>query len=106
MSTHEELYSTLLPRREEILNYIEDYHHEHGWMPSIREIASALSLPAPSSVSYHLRYLEQLGYLTRQPGRSRCLMLNPNAVSLPNQPLFPTKNEQKKRIRKARAKKK
>ncbi len=82
MSTHEELYSTLLPRREEILNFIEDYHHEHGWMPSIREIAAGLNLTAPSSVSYHLRYLEKLGYLVRLPGKPRCLTLSPYAVSL------------------------
>ncbi len=75
MTTHEFMYGRLLPRREDILNYLEDYYAEHGWMPSVREIAADLGLAAPSSVQYHLKALEKLGYVTRLSGRSRCIAL-------------------------------
>ena len=40
--------------REEILRYITDYLQEHGYAPSVREIAGGVGLKSPSSVHRYL----------------------------------------------------
>lgn len=40
--------------REEILRYITDYLQEHGYAPSVREIAEGVGLKSPSSVHRYL----------------------------------------------------
>ena len=40
--------------REEILRYIIDYLQEHGYAPSVREIAGGVGLKSPSSVHRYL----------------------------------------------------
>jgi repressor LexA len=43
--------------------------------PTIREIGAALDLASTANVDYHLRALEQKGYLRRARGRSRSIRL-------------------------------
>lgn len=58
-----------------LLHYIAQYKEQHGYAPCFREIATDLGYSSKSVVSYHLRLLEEEGYLTRTPAVSRSLQL-------------------------------
>ncbi|GGQ49831.1 transcriptional repressor LexA [Couchioplanes azureus] len=69
MSLAEDLdTSTLTPRQRAILTVIRDWAIRYGYPPSTREIGDAVGLASASSVSRHLRVLEERDFLRR--GRS------------------------------------
>lgn len=57
--------SVLTPRQRRILTVIKDWAVKHGHAPSTREIGDAVGLASASSVSRHLRVLEDLGFVRR-----------------------------------------
>jgi repressor LexA len=57
--------STLTSRQRGILTVIRDWAVRYGYPPSTREIGDAVGLASTSSVSRHLRALEDLGFLRR-----------------------------------------
>ncbi|WP_054813506.1 transcriptional repressor LexA [Nocardia arizonensis] len=57
--------STLPPRQQRILVTIRDWVLRHGYAPSAREIGDAVGLRSTSSVSKHLKSLEDKGFLRR-----------------------------------------
>jgi repressor LexA len=57
--------SVLTERQRQILTVIQKWALRHGYSPSTREIADALGLASTSTVSRHLRALEDLGFLRR-----------------------------------------
>lgn len=60
--------SSLHPRQRRILATISDWVMRFGYPPTTREIGDAVGLASTSSVSRHLKSLEEHGYLSR--GRS------------------------------------
>ncbi|MFG1992054.1 transcriptional repressor LexA [Actinoplanes sp. NPDC048988] len=60
--------STLNERQRQILSVIQKWALRHGYSPSTREIADAIGVASTSTVSRHLRVLEEYGFLRR--GRS------------------------------------
>ncbi|WP_068030239.1 transcriptional repressor LexA [Nocardia mexicana] len=63
--------STLPPRQQRILATIRDWVVRHGYPPSTREIGEAVGLRSTSSVSKHLKALEDRGFLRRSDSMSR-----------------------------------
>jgi repressor LexA len=63
--------STLPPRQQKILAVIRDWVVRHGYPPSSREIGTAVGLRSTSSVSKHLKALEDRGFLRRSESMSR-----------------------------------
>jgi repressor LexA len=57
--------STLTERQRQILTVIQKWALRYGYSPSTREIADALGLASTSTVSRHLRLLEEYGFLRR-----------------------------------------
>lgn len=57
--------STLTERQRQVLGVIRDWALKYGHSPSTREIGEALGLASTSSVSRHLRNLEDLGFVRR-----------------------------------------
>ncbi|GAA0464666.1 LexA repressor [Paractinoplanes deccanensis] len=57
--------STLNERQRQILSVIQKWALRHGYSPSTREIADAIGLASTSTVSRHLRVLEEYGFLRR-----------------------------------------
>lgn len=49
-------------QREQLLGFLQRYQAEHGWMPSVREIAAELGIQ-PSNAHAHLRILAREGKL-------------------------------------------
>ncbi len=67
--------ATLSPRQERMLAFIHEYHDDHSYMPSVREIQSACDISSTSVVDYNLRLLERDGHVRRSPDISRGLEL-------------------------------
>ncbi len=60
-------------RQRRILATIHEWVQRCGYPPTNREIGDAVGLGSSSSVSYHLRSLEEKGFLRRSPSRGRGL---------------------------------
>ncbi|WP_433680111.1 transcriptional repressor LexA [Nocardia sp. CA-119907] len=63
--------STLPPRQQRILATIRDWVVRYGYAPNTREIGDAVGLRSSSSVSKHLKSLEDRGFLRRSETMSR-----------------------------------
>lgn len=63
--------SILPPRQQRILATIRDSVLRHGYPPSTREIGQAVGLRSASTVSRHLKALEDKGFLRRGESVSR-----------------------------------
>ena len=66
-----------MDRTAQILAYIAQYRDEHGYPPSLKEIADGCEISSTSVVRYWLDRLQAAGRLTWQPGQSRTLRLTP-----------------------------
>lgn len=62
-------------RQQRILEFVNGYVTENGYPPSIREIGAAVGISSTSAVSYHLRRLEEKGYIGRDREVSRGLKI-------------------------------
>jgi repressor LexA len=63
--------STLTSRQRAILTVIRDWAVRYGYSPSTREIGDAVGLASTSSVSRHLRILEERDFLRRGSAATR-----------------------------------
>jgi repressor LexA len=67
----------LTPIQSRIRQFIEDFVQDQGYSPSFREIGNAVGLASLSSVSLHVRTLQRKGYLVREAGRPRAVVVRP-----------------------------
>lgn len=70
-------------RQRDILESIHRFTEEHGYPPSVREIGELVGLSSSSTVQAHLKTLEALGLITRDPSKPRAIKPSspsPNAV--------------------------
>ncbi|MFF5970526.1 transcriptional repressor LexA [Streptomyces sp. NPDC012769] len=65
----------LTQRQQQILDIIRRHTRQHGFPPSMREIAAAAGLLSTSSVSHQIRALEKKGVLRQDPQRPRAYVL-------------------------------
>src|SRR5690554_8087156 len=63
----------LSKRQQSILNYIQKEINNKGYPPSVREIGEAVGLKSPASVHSHLKVLEKLKYIRRDPSKPRAI---------------------------------
>jgi repressor LexA len=66
---------SLSARQQQMVQFIREFVHRHGYPPSIRDIATAVGISSTSVVDYNLRVLEREGYLRRTRDVSRGLEL-------------------------------
>jgi repressor LexA len=66
---------SLSVRQQQMLQFIREFLHRHGYPPSIRDIAQAVGISSTSVVDYNLRVLERDGYIRRARDVSRGLEL-------------------------------
>ena len=81
MSSHQERDRQGQATRRRILGYIGEYQGEHGWAPTVREIASAVGLASPSTVQKHLTTLRDQGELVLGNG-PRMIRLQQGTIEL------------------------
>jgi repressor LexA len=86
--------TSLTPRQQEILDFIESQRQMGRPLPSVREIASHLKLSSPGSVADHLAALRRKGFLKKGSGRARSFeissMLNSIRRAVVDIPVFGT----------------
>lgn len=70
------------PTRDKILQFIILFREEHGFGPSIREIARAVGVSAPSTVAHHLTWLEDHGMISRSQYKFRSLVATQNSLPI------------------------
>ena len=63
----------LTPKQQQIYDYILAFSDEHGYPPSVREIAEAVQLKSPATVHFHLKGLREAGYITQAEGKTRAI---------------------------------
>ena len=64
---------SLTDRHRQILKCIDTAMRERGYPPSVREIGEVVGLSSSSTVHAHLKTLETLGYLRRDPSKPRAI---------------------------------
>lgn len=62
------------PRQTEILIFVRDYQHKHGYSPTYDEIAGQFDI-SKVTVFEHLTILEERGLLSREKHKARSLLL-------------------------------
>ena len=88
----------LSKRQASIYEFICTYTEAHGYPPSVREIGSAVGLASPSTVHMHLKALEDLGLISRDPKKPRTIEVtkqsheNEGTEKLVNVVVDPSKN--------------
>ncbi|MGC9328206.1 MAG: transcriptional repressor LexA [Candidatus Hinthialibacter sp.] len=58
-------------KQQDILTFIQTYHSQCGYPPTLREICKKFSISSTNGARYHLHRLKQLGYLEIEPNKSR-----------------------------------
>ena len=63
-------------RQKEILSFIDESIKKTGYPPSVREIAGAVGLSSTATVHAHLKNLESLGFIKKNPLQPRTISLS------------------------------
>lgn len=77
-----------LPARQiEVLEFIRSSVRDRGYVPSIREIASALGLQSTSTIHHHLTGLAERGLIRWEKGKNRAIQLldEPTPATAPSE---------------------
>lgn len=64
----------MTPRQNEVLAYLRAYISDHGYPPSVREVATFLGTSIPTA-KRHLDALEAQQAITRAPGVPRAIRI-------------------------------
>ena len=65
----------LTAMQQKIYDYIANTVRNQGYPPSVREIGEAVGLKSPSTVHFHIKHLEELGYISKSGRKGRALTL-------------------------------
>lgn len=76
----------LTDRQKSVYDFISSYQQQHGYPPTMQDIAGHLNISGNLGVIRHLTALEKKGYITRTPGSSRSIRIMPLAHACPEDP--------------------
>jgi repressor LexA len=74
----------LTDRQQQVLDFVQAYHRQHGVSPSIRDIQAHFGLASPFGVQRHLDALTEKGALRRLDGKARGLLPQSQAEQEPD----------------------
>lgn len=63
----------LTAAQDRVLRVLHAWTSEHGYPPSVRELALQAGLASTSTVVHHLEILARKGYITRVSGQARAI---------------------------------
>lgn len=66
---------SLTRTQQAVLDAITTHVQAHGYPPTLRELATATGVVSTSTVVFHLKALQHLGYIRRAPGASRAIQV-------------------------------
>ena len=61
--------------QQKIYDYIADTVARQGYPPSVREIGEAVGLKSPSTVHFHLKHMEEKGFIQKGSSKGRAIAL-------------------------------
>ena len=61
--------------QQKVYDYIVKCVSEQGYPPSVREICAELDFKSPSTAHFHIKNLEERGYIMRGAGKGRAIAL-------------------------------
>ena len=70
----------LTAMQQKIYDYIANTVRNQGYPPSVREIGEAVGLKSPSTVHFHIKHLEELGYISKSGRKGRAFTLTERAA--------------------------
>lgn len=76
----------LTQKQQVIYDYLTQFTAQHGYPPSVREIAAAVGLKSPSTVHFHLKALEEAGAIVRDGGKTRAITAVSSSIPEEQQP--------------------
>lgn len=65
----------LTPAHRRVLNSIRKFIADHGYSPTIREIAKEANLKSYSTALYHMEWLKTHGYISYEPRSPRTIRI-------------------------------
>lgn len=65
----------LTDRQTDILQVIKKFIADNGYPPTVREIGKSLELRSPATIHFHLKKLEEKGYIKKHNSKNRTLEL-------------------------------
>ena len=65
----------LTQKQQQIYDYILAFSEEHGYPPSVREIAEAIGLKSPATVHFHMKGLREAGVIAQAEGKTRAITI-------------------------------
>lgn len=71
--------NTLKPKEQRVLEYLKEKINEKGYAPSVREICKDLGIKSTSSAQGYLEKLANKGYIDKDNGKSRAIILTEDA---------------------------
>ncbi len=77
----------LTPVERSLWHYLVDFLAEHTYQPSVREVAQHFRIPSTKTVTDLIASLERKGYLRREKGRRRGVVIEGFAGGLGTQPV-------------------
>ncbi len=71
--------AAITPRQQQVLDFIQQYAHDQGSAPTLREIAAHFGFRSMTAAMDHVRALRRKGFLSEPAGRARSLrVLSPH----------------------------
>ena len=70
----------LTAMQQKIYDYIANTVRNQGYPPSVREIGEAVGLKSLATVHFHIKHLEELGYISKSGRKGRALTLTERAA--------------------------
>jgi SOS-response transcriptional repressor LexA len=74
-------------REYEVLSFIEQYRHRHGYSPMLQEIGAALGMNNPTA-HHHIRRLCEKGWLRRSRGKRDLTIVAPTPIAFAPLPVL------------------
>jgi len=71
-----------MKRREQILKTIQNFVEDHGYPPSIREIAKKVRFKSTKGIKVHLDNLTKEGLIERVSGQARSIRVKPKQIPI------------------------
>lgn len=69
----------LTKRQSDILQVIKEFMVKKGFPPTVREIGAVLNLSSPATIHFHLKKIEEKGYIKKDATKNRTIeLLVPN----------------------------
>jgi len=73
----------LTARQAQVLEFIESFRNNHGYPPTVREVAGNFGFRSPRAAHDHMKALERKGFLRSVPGRPRALEVVGSLTGIP-----------------------